>query len=108
MKFRSEILCLALAGAAAAFAPPAQCHRRSMRMEGGDRRLLTPRDFIASNYKKKSAFVQTETLRWEMRSTLTSDEEAKTTEEKEGADFPPFPEQLPNGIWDLKSPEQHA
>lgn len=55
-----------------------------------------------------------------MRSTLTSDEENTTTTEVmassedggggggEENDWPPYPEQLSNGIWDIKNDVQHA
>ena len=118
MTFRNEILCLALAGTAAAFAPPspAALHGRSMRMggQGGD---LSPQDLIASDMKLKSVFQQTNTLRWEMRSTLTSDEEAKTVDgqaEGDGGDGgdgdgeKSFPDLLANGIYEIKSPDEHA
>jgi len=117
MRFGNEILCLALAitiGATTttttttAFSPPPTTQinqQKSLRM--GEN--LVPKDLIASNLKKRSAFVQTNTLRWEIRSTLTNadQEEAKTTEEKED-EFPPFPEQLKNGIYEIQTPEQHA
>jgi len=78
-------------------------------------RDLAPKDLIATNLKLKSAFTQTDTLRWEIRSTLTSDEEAapaKTEESSSSATeeedvIPPFPERLPNGIWELQNDEQH-
>jgi len=107
MKFGSEILCLALAASAAAFSPPSsQNGRRSMRM-GRD---LIPKDLIASNLKTKQIFVQTNTLRWEIRSTLTSDDEAKTEEKKEEEEeeIPPFPVQNRQGIYEIQTPEQHA
>ena len=93
-----------------------------MRMQG--REILSPKDFISTNFKLKSAFTLTNTLRWEMRSTLTSDEEnttttttstevAASTEDGGGGggeenDWPPYPEQLSNGIWDIKNDVQHA
>lgn len=85
-----------------------------MRMQG--REILSPKDFISTNFKLKSAFTLTNTLRWEMRSTLTSDEENTTTEvaasSEDGGgeenDWPPYPEQLSNGIWDIKNDVQHA
>lgn len=56
-----------------------------------------------------------------MRSTLTSDEENTTTtttstevaaSSEDGGgeenDWPPYPEQLSNGIWDIKNDVQHA
>jgi len=117
MRFGNEILCLALAittgftttTTVTAFSPPPSTHKKSLRM-GED---LVPKDLIASNMKKRSAFVQTNTLRWEIRSTLTNadQEEAKTTEtdeKKEEPEFPPFPEKLKNGIYEIQTPEQHA
>lgn len=114
MKFRSEILCLALACGVAAFSPSSQPRSglRSMRM---DRDPLTPKDLIASNLKYRSAYVQTNTLRWEIRSTLTSDEEATSANKAEGSEegedddgVPAFPEQLRNGIYEIQNPDQHA
>ena len=108
MRFRSEILCAALAvgTTASAFVPPtAYTDSRSIRM-GGE---LTPKDFIASNLKKKQAFSLTNTLRWEIRSTLTSDEEATAEEakKKEGEEIPEYPERLKNGIYEIKNADQH-
>lgn len=115
MKFGSNILCLALAtttttSGAAAFSP-ATPSSKSIRM-GRD---LIPKDLIASNLKLKQSYGLTNTLRWEIRSTLTSsDEEASTkTEEKPkedgpDGDLPPFPEQLRTGIWDIQNQEQHT
>jgi len=112
MRFRSEILCVAIAiGATSAFVPTAYtANSRSILMDGSSGRDLSPRDFIASNLKKKQAFSLTNTLRWEIRSTLTSDEEATTEEaakKKEEEDIPEYPEQLRNGIWEIKNDLQH-
>ena len=80
-------------------------------------KLLSPKDFISTNLKFKSVFTLTNTLRWEIRSTLTSDEENTTTTTEvskagggggEENDWPPYPEQLSNGIWDIKNDVQHA
>mmetsp|Transcript_18374 Transcript_18374/g.33680 ORF Transcript_18374/g.33680 Transcript_18374/m.33680 type:complete len:645 (-) Transcript_18374:126-2060(-) len=103
MRFGSEILCLALASSAAAFAP--NNSRRSMRM-GRD---TTPTDLIATNFKLKSEFTLTNTLRWEIRSTLTSEDEAasKTEEPEEEEEIPKFPQQLPNGIYEIQNAKQH-
>ena len=110
MRFRNEILCLVLATVstpASAFAPSIHS-RRSMRMGSRD---LEPRDLIASNMKLRQAFALTNTLRWEIQSTLTSDQEAAKTEESskegDGDDIPPFPEQLNNGIYEIQNDVQH-
>ena len=129
MRFGNTILCLALAITTTySFAPSSwnninnnHHHTRSMRMQQERReKLLSPKDFISTNLKFKSVFTLTNTLRWEIRSTLTSDEEntTTTTEVKAGGgggggggvenDWPPYPEQLSNGIWDIKNDVQHA
>ena len=77
---------------------------------------LTPKDLISKNRMKlTSSYTQTNTLRWEIRSTLTnSDEDVKkkdTAASSDGGgddDWPAFPEQLSNGIWDIKNDKQHA
>ena len=71
-----------------------------------------PKDLIASNMKLKQVFTTTNTLRWEMRSTLTSDDEAaakaKTEESSEEAeDIPKYPELLKNGIYEIVNADQH-
>ncbi|KAL7542836.1 hypothetical protein ACHAXR_012142 [Thalassiosira sp. AJA248-18] len=107
MKFTSEILCLAIAACSAtAFVPSYSSN--SMRM-GPESRDLVPKDFIASNMKLKQSFALTNTLRWEIRSTLTPSEE-KTEEKKEeggNEDLPAFPVQKKNGIWEIQNDVQH-
>ena len=83
-------------------------------MQQGRREILQPKDLISSNLKLKSAFTLTNTLRWEIRSTLTNEETTKREDKPSasstegGEDWPPFPEQLSNGIWDIKNDVQHA
>ena len=115
MRFGNEILCLALAiSNATAFAPssPHTSNSRSIVHMGQD---LTPKDLIAKNRMKlTSAYTQTNTLRWEIRSTLTnSDEDVKKKETATSSDggeddWPAFPEQLSNGVWDIKNDKQHS
>ena len=90
---------------ASGFAPPSAGRSASLRMEQD----LTPKDLIASNMRLRKAYGLTNTLRWEIRSTLTSDEEAAKTKTAEGAegDLPPFPELMKNGIYDIQNAEQH-
>ena len=116
MRFGNEILCLALAISNATAFAPSSSHisnsRSIVRME----RDLTPKDLIAKNRMKlTSAYTQTNTLRWEIRSTLTnSDEDVKKKETAASSsdggedDWPAFPEQLSNGVWDIKNDKQHA
>lgn len=104
------VVCAAAAGGCgtvAAFNSPST----PLRMTGGQQqRDLQPRDLIASNLRLRQAFTLTNTLRWEIRSTLTSDEEASKTSAEDDplADLPAFPEQMSNGIWDIQTPEQHT
>lgn len=102
MLFDHRIFSLVVAGGAAAtvaFAPGSG-HGASLRMAGRD---LTPADLIAFGWKRTSAFAMTETLRWEMRSTLTSDGETETAERI----LPDFPKRLANGIYDIQNDVQH-
>ena len=66
-----------------------------------------PSDFIVSGRPKiQQRFTLTNTLRWEIRSTLsTSDEKVNGGGSEELA---AFPTQLGNGIWDIQTPEQHT
>ena len=108
MRFPNEALCLALAitfGSACAFVPS----RRSptLRMDGGQGQERMPSDLIPE-LKLSSAFVQSNTLRWEMRSTLTSNEEAASQmEDSSPQDIPEFPEIASTGIYEIMSPDQH-
>jgi len=108
MIFHHRILCLALAGGVAttaAFAPsPGNGNGHHIRMVGGD---LTPRDLIASGWKRTSAFALTETLRWEMRSTLTTSDDETETAKAERV-LPDFPSRLENGIYDIQNDAQHT
>ena len=114
MRFGTEILilCLSLCGVNCFSPPPTS----TIRMQQGRRRdnILQPKDLISSNLKLKSAFTLTNTLRWEIRSTLTNEETTKSEDKPSasssegGEDWPPFPEQLSNGIWDIKNDVQHA
>ena len=117
MRFGTEILilCLSLCGVTLSFSPPSSTNNRSIRMQQGRRDILQPKDLISSNLKLKSAFTLTNTLRWEIRSTLTNEETTKSEDKptsasssEGGEDWPPFPEQLSNGIWDIKNDVQHA
>ena len=108
MRFPNEALCLALAIAfdsTGAFV----ASRRSpiLRMDGGQGERI-PSDLIPE-LKLTSAFVQSNTLRWEMRSTLTSNEEAasQTEDSSPPQDIPEFPEIASTGIYEIMSPEQH-
>lgn len=106
MRFRNEILCVAIAigTSTSAFVPS---NSNSMRM-GRD---TTPKDLIATNFKLKSQFTLTNTLRWEIRSTLTSDEEAskvEETKEEEDEEIPAFPKLLKNGIYEIQNADQHS
>lgn len=109
MRFPTEILCLAIATAfdsSFAFIPS----RRSptLRMDGGQGQERNPLDLIPE-LKLTSAFTQTNTLRWEIRSTLTSNEEAasQTEDSSPPQDIPEFPEMASTGIYEIMSPEQH-
>ena len=117
MRFGTEILilCLSLCGVTLSFSPTPSTNNRSIRMQQGRRDILQPKDLISSNLKLKSAFTLTNTLRWEIRSTLTNEETTKSEDKptsasssEGGEDWPPFPEQLSNGIWDIKNDVQHA
>ena len=82
-------------------------------MQQGRRKDIQAKDLISSKLKLKSAFTLTNTLRWEIRSTLTNEETTKSEDKPSasgegGEDWPPFPEQLSNGIWDIKNDVQHA
>ncbi|KAL7549435.1 hypothetical protein ACHAWF_012703 [Thalassiosira exigua] len=132
MRFRSETLGLALAAAAAvpthtasAFAPSHHLGGPSgppgaVALGAEDRRALAPRDLIASNMRTEKAFVVTNTLRWEMRSTLTrgdegtaaatgADGQADGADGQGGAgdDKPPFPTRRPDGIYEIENADQH-
>mmetsp|Transcript_9366 Transcript_9366/g.21220 ORF Transcript_9366/g.21220 Transcript_9366/m.21220 type:complete len:644 (-) Transcript_9366:1804-3735(-) len=67
-----------------------------------------PSDFISSGRPKiQQRFTLTSTLRWEIRSTLsTSDEKVNGGSSSE--EVAAFPTQLGNGIWDIQTPEQHT
>jgi hypothetical protein len=82
------------------------------------------RDLIARNLRLVKAFAFTDTLRWEMRSTLTSDEEASTTgyDDDGGGDgagggsaggpsppedVPEYPEMLSTGVYEIVNADQH-
>ena len=105
MFFQNRVVCLALAGGVAtstAFAPSPSTSAQ-MRMVGRD---LTPADLIAPGWKRTSPFALTETLRWEMRSTLAKSGGDTETEEAEG-ELPDFPARLVNGIFDIQNDAQH-
>lgn len=110
MLFHPRILglVLAVAGLAAvattAFAP-APGGRRPLRAVG---RALTPADLIASGWERTAAFALTETLRWEMRSTLTPTSDGETATEKAVPEVPDFPTRLANGIYDIQNDAQHS
>ncbi|KAL3826770.1 hypothetical protein ACHAXA_000596 [Cyclostephanos tholiformis] len=108
--------------------PPIALHPPTARMGGwvGGGELVLARDLIARNFRLVNAFALTETLRWEMRSTLTSDEEASTTGYDNGEagggggvsgggrggglpteDAPEFPELLSTGIYEIANADQH-
>ena len=112
MKFHNEVLWMALATASeftSAFVP-SRCSR-TLRMDGrqgGQER--NPSDLIPE-LKLTSAFEQTKTLRWEMRSTLTSNEEVAASQTEDSSsppqDIPEFPEMASTGIYEIMSPEHH-
>jgi hypothetical protein len=126
MRFPNEVLSLALASAIAfdststsAFVPTRRSSAIvSLRMDGrqqGQEQRKTPSSLdLIPELKLKSAFTQSNTLRWEMRSTLTSNEEASAassqTEDNSlppPQDIPEFPEMTSTGIYEILSPEQH-
>jgi hypothetical protein len=110
MRFQNEVLYLGLAIAiasdsTAAFVPPSRS--LVLRMDGG-RQERNPADLIPE-LKLKSAFTLTNTLRWEIRSTLTSNEEAasQTEDSSPQQDIPEYPEMASTGIYEIMSPDQH-
>ena len=94
-------------------------------MGRGQQEVVRARDLVARNFRLVKAFAFTDTLRWEMRSTLTSDEEASSTGYDDdgggggdgggGAggggvspeDVPEFPEKMNTGIYEIVNANQH-